>query len=252
MNCENAINQSLATLAGPFEKVQDFLAADAACIAHLVSLSDECSATMAQMARELLQRAREEDNEFKFQTLLRALFQRSQPEALDLAIEALASPDADDKEAYVRPLVELEEPRVFSALIDFVTSAPSTDSDEETENEGWALVEAIDWLRYHRVGRAAPSVLLRLNEYAYRVRRAAIDFVVSLDLQDAAPRLVQQLDREDDPDNLKALLDGLLKWNYVAALPRLRSALNSEPAKGNELLEKPLRSAIALLESSVR
>jgi HEAT repeat protein len=246
MDCENSIKESLASLDVVPERTQDFLATDEKCVAQLVSLDHECSSSMARIARELLKPAREGD-EYKLQVVLRALFRRNQPEALDIIIEAIVSPDTDDKETYITYLLEFDGPRVTSTLIDFVASALPMSSDEELEDAGWALVKAIDALRYHRIDQAASAVLPRLMDKAYRVRRAAIDFLVDLDIKGAASSFIQCLDQEDDPDNMEALIGGLQKWNYAPAVPYLQRALESRLAHENDSVREALQGAIAKL-----
>jgi HEAT repeat protein len=250
MDCENAINESLASLDIAQERVQAFLAADEACVARLVSLSDECSASMIRIARDLLQHARRDNNEYKLQVLLRALFQRKHPQTIELVMEALGAPDASDKEAYLTFLLEFDDPRVVPMLVDFVASLPVTADDEEGEDENWMLVKAIDALRYYRVERATPILLLRLDDHAGRVRRAVIDFLVELDVKSAAPSLALRLDREDDPDNMKALVGALVGWNYVAALPRLRRMLEEGACNDDEPLRKVMSAAVAALAAT--
>jgi HEAT repeat protein len=252
MDCENAINESLASLDITQERVQDFLSADEACVARLVALNKECSASMTRIARDLLRRAAQDDNEYKLQVLLRALFQSKHLQTLDLVIEALLGGDATDKETYMTLLLEFEDPRVAATLVDFVASAPATGGNEETEDEGWPLVKAIEALRYYRVEQATPIVLIRLDDRASRVRRAAIEFLTTLDIRSAASSFVEHLDRDDDPDNLRALVGGLMKWHHIAALPRLRRMLDEELANDNEALRKALTAAIAALDAKSR
>jgi hypothetical protein len=121
---------------------------------------------------------------------------------------------------------------------------------QEGEDENWMLVKAIDALRYPRVERAAPILLLGLDDQAGRVRRAVIDFLVELDVKSAAPSFVLRLDREDDPDNMKALVGALVGWNYVAVLPRLRRMLEKGACNDDEPLRKVMSDAIAALAAT--
>ena len=65
-------------------------------------------------------------------------------------------------------------PRVSRALVEFLASAPATGQDDAAADEGWALVKAIEALRYYRVEQVTPRILDRMNDGSARVRRAAI------------------------------------------------------------------------------
>lgn len=241
MNCEKIINETLSVLDTPPERVQDFMAADQACIARLVSLNAECSASMIRIAHEMLQHAHQDCNEYKLQVLLRSLIQRKHPQTLDLVIEAFRSLHTSDKELYVTLLQDFDDPRVAATLIDFVATTSSMDVDDDQIG---VLAKAIDLLRHARVERAAPTLLLRLNDHAERVRAAVIDFLVELGIKSAAASFMLQLEQETDPDNLRALVNALAGWNYVDALPPLRRILEGDMSNDNELVHKSIDEAI--------
>ena len=219
------------------------MAADEACIAKLTSLDVECSLSMIRISREMLRHARQDNNEYKLQVLLRSLFQRRHPQTLDLVIDAFRSPSTSDKEIYVTLLREFDDPRAMSALIDFVSATSDVDDDDQAG----LLVQVIDALRHARVEAAVPILLLRLHDREDRVRGAIIDFLVELEIKSAGASFVLSLERETDPDNLRALVNALAEWNCIDALLPLRRLLGRDLASDNELLHKSLSDAIKAL-----
>jgi len=198
---------------------------------------------MMRISREMLQYAQQDNNEYKLQVLVRSLFQRKYPQTVDLVIEAFRSPNTSDKEIYVTLLREFDDPRAMSALIDFVSAT----SDADDDDQAGLLVQVIDALRHARVERAAPILLLRLHDREDRVRGAIIDFLVELEIKSAGSSFVLGLERETDPDNLRALVNALAEWNCVGALPPFRRLMGGDLAHDNELLHKALSDAIKAL-----
>jgi len=190
----------------------------------------------------MLRDAQQDNNEYKLQVLLRSLFQRKHPQILDLVIDAFRSPNTSDKETYVTLLQEFDDPRVASTLVDFVAAASDADDDQVG-----VLVKVIDTLRHARIERATPILLLRLNDRADRVRGATIDFLVELAIKSAAASFMLVLERETDPDNLRALVNALAEWNYIDALPSLRRLLGGALSNDNELVHEALSDAINTL-----
>lgn len=245
VDCNRQITDALAALDREPERVQDFLAVDQACVAQLVALDAGCAAALAAAARTALANARDEASEYKLQALIRALFQRKDPAALDLVVEALASATATDKESYLTFLLEFDDPRVASAVLAFATARLARADGHA--NEDWALIKAIEALRYYRIEQAAPVLIGRLGARAERERREIIDFFAELDLRSAAPAFTERLEREDDPDNLAAIAAALASWHYVAALPVLQRLRDTGAARDDGHLRDAVTDAIARL-----
>jgi hypothetical protein len=246
VDCNRQISDALAALDLDPERVQDFLAVDQACVAQLVALDAGCAAALAAAARTALANARDEASEYELQALIRALFQRKDPVALDLAVEALAT--ATDKESYLSFLLELDDPRVAPAVLSFATTRLGRIDDHA--NEDWALIKAIEALRYYRIEQAAPILIGRLGAQAERERREIIDFFAELDLRSAAPAFTERLEREDDPDNLAAIAAALASWHYAAALPALQRLRDTGAARDDGDLRDAVADAIARLDAA--
>jgi HEAT repeat protein len=203
---------------------------------------------MMQVARELLRHAQHDNNEYKLQVLVRSLFYRKHPQTLDLVISALESPDVSDKDIYVALLDELEGPRAEAALVAFVAAAPHTDDGNIQAD---VLVKAIDVLRRSGVEQAAPILLGKLNDGDERVRAAVIEFVTEMGVKSAVESFVLRLEREDDPDNLKALVNALVEWECIDALPYLRRTLEGTLSSDSESVREAIEDAITALTAKV-
>jgi len=248
VDCSRQISDALAALDLDPQRVPDFLAVDLACVAQLVALDAECSAALAAAARTALANARDDASEYKLQALIRALVQRKEPAARALVVEALASTTATDKEAYLSFLVELDDPRAAPAVLAFAAARLARVDDHG--NEDWALIKAIEALRYYRVEQAAPVLIGRLGARAERERREVIDFFAELDLRSAAPAFTERLEREDDPDNLAAIAAALASWHYAAALPGLQRLRDTGAARDDGDLRDAVTGAIARLTAA--
>lgn len=248
MNCERAIAEILESLDEDQDTVQGFMRLDAKCAEQLSALSNNCSSELVTTAKGLLENARDDDNEYKLHVVLRALLRRKQPEALGLISEALASQGTMDKETYVTYLQEFNgDARAIAALAQFVAAGYSTEDDPE----GWALSKAIDSLRYNKVRRSAAAVLQRLGDEASRVRRAAADFLIALDVEESGAIFEQKLEHENEPEVVEGLVNGLMKWERVSALPELERILKQEFVQENESLRKTLNNAISTFRAKL-
>ena len=210
MECEEMIRSLLDSLDVLFESAQKFSEAEFQCVKQLAELDDTCSDDMIRMARDLMQRSAEsERSEYEFQVLLQALSHREYSGLLELTAEALMSEKTVDKESYVSFIVSLEDHRAIPALIHLVASHQSTEDEE-----GWAVSKAINALRVYQATQASSIIIPRVMDISDMVRMAAIKFLIKMDIKSAAETFAEQLRREDDPDILRALTDGLRAWSY--------------------------------------
>jgi hypothetical protein len=81
-----------------------------------------------------------------------------------------------------------------------------------------------------------------------RVRSVAIDFLLDLDVHEAAPAFIEQLSKEDDLDNLEKLISGLVSWKRTDSLPILRDILASDWVKADEELQVVVKDCYSGLE----
>jgi hypothetical protein len=228
MNCLDTIHRTLSSLDVAQERVQEFFATDEECIAQLVALSEECSPAIESVARSLLGDAQQEGNEYKLQVLIRVMYQRQQPGIISFVSEALLAAQTTDKEAYVSFLLEIDDPLVAGPLLQFAGSVAPPEPSEEPTGEGWALVKALEGLRYYRMKDAIPIALAHLADSSERVRRAAHDLLTELEAKNAAPNLLAQLAREDDEDNAIAMIHTLANWHYQPAQSTFRRLLETD------------------------
>ncbi len=250
MDCLDTIRRTLSSLDLAQERVQEFFATDEECIAQLVALTAECSPAIESVARDILRDAQQDGNEYKLQVLIRVMYQRQQSCVLSFVSEALLAAQTIDKEAYVSFLLEIGDPQVARPLLQFAASVAPSQPDEEPTGEGWALVKALEGLRYYKTKDAIPIALAHLGDSSDRVRRAAHDLLAELDAKDAAPNLLAQLAREDDPDNEIAMIRTLVNWRYQPALSEFRRLLETGMMSEMIGLRDVLKNAIESLSQS--
>ena len=247
MDCLDIIHRTLLSLDVAQERVQEFFATDEECIAQLVALNEECSPAIESVARGMLRDAQQEGNEYKLQVLIRVMYQRQQSCVLSFVSEALLAAQTIDKEVYVSFLSEIGDPRVAQPLLQFAASVAPSEPDEEPTGEGWALVKALEGLRYYRMKDAIPIALAHLADSSDRVRRAAHDLITELDAKNAAPNVLAQIAREGDPDNAIAMIRTLVNWRYRPAFFEFRRLLETGTMGGSAAVRDVLKDAIETL-----
>ena len=147
MKCEEVIWQILGLLDQESKSVQDFLKIDKNCVQSLISLDKACCNALVIAARDLLRCANDEQNEYKFQAVLRAIISRQQSETFELISDAFESNEAIDKETYLNYLCDFGDSRAVPKLIRFLEQY-ETVNDETQKNASFVSLvkEAIDHL----------------------------------------------------------------------------------------------------------
>ncbi len=244
MECKKLIWDILSRLDAEYESPAQVSELDYECLTMLDELAAECSEALLQTGQELLNHSDEsDDGEYKFQVVLQALVSRDQPGALELNAEALVSKKTQDKEAYVELLESFEDPRTVPALMYAIEADHSTG-----EEEGGVRYKAINALRRVGAKEVASMIIPYVQDQAYRVRGAAIEFLISFNIHEAAPIFVDQLAEEEIPSNLEKLIDGLVSWKQTDALPVLRELLASDWVRNNQALQAAVSYGILTLE----
>lgn len=244
MECEEIIYNALSRLDVEYESPSQVGELEYECLNLLFQLEPECSQALVQMGQELLDHANaSEDIEYKFQLVLQALARRQQPDALTLNIEALLSGKTRDKEAYVELLATFENPHAIPALLHAIKA-----DDSIGEEEGQVRHKAIYVLGRLGAKKVASEIVPYVKDSAYRVRSAAIDFLVNFDIREATPVLIDQLREEEDPTNLEKLIFVLVSWKQTEAIHTLQNLLSSDWIRNDKALERKISDAISILD----
>jgi HEAT repeat protein len=244
MECEKIIFDILSRLDVEYENPTQIGELEYECLTLLSQLDAECSEALMRTGQNLLDRSdQSEDIEYKFQLVLQALAKRHHPGALEINIAAVSSEKTRDKEAYIELLATFENPLAIPVLIHAIKVDDSTG-----EEEGWVRSKAIEVLRRLGAKEAASMIIPYIMDCAYRVRKAAIEFLVNLNIGEAVPIFVDQLSQEEDPINLEKLIFGLVSWKRTDTLPELRELLASDWVRNDQTLQKKVLDAISALE----
>ncbi|WP_158839562.1 HEAT repeat domain-containing protein [Saccharothrix deserti] len=93
------------------------------------------------------------------------------------------------------------------------------------------LVTVLEALASLGAGSSAPAARRYVASADPALRSTAIGFLYSYDTPDAAPYFLARLPDETDPDLVRTLVDGLVAWNHVEAVPLLArmSAATDDP-----------------------
>ena len=177
--CRERILGYLSMLDANHDTVQKFLEIDQECVARLERLEDGCSQEILAIANEMLESlSAGEDNEYKIQVIIRAMYKRNEPTILDFIRGTLRHEGAVDKETYVTYLVDMADPRIIPLLIEFLESEFACENEE-----GTVIVKAIDALRAYRAKEAIEAVIARINDKSSLVREAATNFLRELEVK---------------------------------------------------------------------
>lgn len=245
MQCEKIIHQTLDAMGFKFEKPHQLVESWNKCLRILCQLGEECSDALMQIGKELLNSVNRDASEIedKLWMVLEAIARRNQSGALELTAAALFNEKTKRKEEYVDILARFEDGRAIPALIHAVKADCSTG-----DMGGWTRYKAINALLRLEAREAALMIIPYVKDSVDRVRSVAIDFLLDLDVHEAAPAFIEQLSKEDDLDNLEKLISGLVSWKRTDSLPILRDILASDWVKADEELQVVVKDAISGLE----
>lgn len=246
MKCEDQLQDILSRLDKQSESIQERVEIWNDCLVILKQMEPECSCAFVQTAQEILRQNNPlyVQDERKLQLILWAISKNNKSTAIELASAALNSDKTGDKEEYVDILDNLNDPRTIPALM----SALELDHSVGKLG-GMARAKAINTLLLFNAQEAKYLIMLCVKDSVYRVRKAAIRFLLELDIAEAAPVFIEQLKEEDDPDNLECLIDGIICWEQTKALPALRDILSSEWVHNDEYLREIVEDAISELQA---
>lgn len=245
MECEKIVHDILDGMGFQFDKPEQLIESWNKCLRMLCQLGDECSDALMRIGQELLDRVggKESEIEDKLWMLLEAIARRNQSGALELTAAALVSEKTRRKEEYVDILDRFEDPHAIPALVYAVEVDRSTG-----DMGGFTRYKAINALLGLNAKEAASIIIPHVQDSVERVRSAAIDFLLDLDVHEAAPVFIEQLAKEDDLDNLEKLISGLVSWKRTDSLPILRDILASDWVQADEDLQVVFKDAISGLE----
>jgi HEAT repeat protein len=198
-----------------------------------------------RIGQDLLDRVDESESEIeeKLWMVLEAIAGRSQAGALELIVSALVSEKTRRKEQYVDLLDRFEDPRTIPALMYAVEADFSTG-----EMGGWIRSKAINALLRLKATEAASMIIPYVKDSIDQVRSVAIKFLIDLNVLESAPVFVEQLAKEDDPDNFEDLISGLVLWKRTESLPVLANLLASDWVQADEDMKVVVKDAILELE----
>jgi len=240
MNCRKLIYEILDGLDVDFETVNEFVQADKKSVETLKELSVTCSEQMRKITEDFLERVQEqEENEYKFQVLIRALAGRKDMQTLRILTTALLKTEAADKNTYISFIEQLNDPKTVPWVIEFL------DSNELTEGNEEAVSRAIDFLRFNQARAAAKIVISKLNDESSEVRLSAIYFLKALDVREAESNLIEQLGYEDNSENMQLIIQILKNWKTNELSSILRKLLISETIKKNSELQEIIIAEMA-------
>jgi hypothetical protein len=245
MKCKDKLEDILNHLDEQADSIEQEVDTRNQCLKLLKQIEPECSGTFVQTVQEFLSQNEPLDGqaERKLQLILWAISNDNKSTVIGLASAALNSNKTRHKEKYVDILDSLEDPRTIPSLM----SAIELDSSVGYWG-GMARYKAINGLLMLEAQEAKSLIIPCVKDPVYRVRHAAIRFLVDLDICQAAPVFIEQLKQEEDPDNLELLIEGIVSWQQTDALPVLRDILASEWAKNDEYVGEVVEDAILDLE----
>lgn len=246
MECEEIIHNILNSMGFKFETPDQLVESWNKCLVTLCQLGEECSDSLIQIGQELLDHVDENDSklEYKLWMVLEAITRRNQAGALELTAAAIFNEKTKRKEEYVDILAHFEDPQAIPALIYAIEVDHSTG-----DMGGWTRSKAIDALFCLNATEVASIIIPYVQDSVYRVRSSAVNFLVNLDIRSAAPIFIEQIAKENDPDNLEDLIAGLVLWQGTDSLPILKGILESNWAKADEDLRTVVEEAISDIET---
>lgn len=245
MECEKIIHTTLNNMGFQFETPDQLVESWNKCLKILCQLEEQCSDALMRIGQDLLDRVDESELEIeeKLWMVLEAIACRSQAGALELIVSALVSEKTRRKEQYVDLLDRFEDRRTIPALMYAVESDCSTG-----EMGGWIRSKAIKALLRLKATEAASMIIPYVKDSVDQVRSVAIKFLIDLNVLESAPVFVEQLAKEDDPDNFEDLISGLVLWKRTESLPVLANLLASDWVQADEDMKVVVKDAILELE----
>lgn len=246
MNCTEAVKDILSRLDADRETPNARIELWNECQKLLQKLPSECSDELSQVGNNLLDQINNSSEslvEIKLLILLWSMVARKQPEAFNLITEALLNEHTLAKERYVDLLDDLEDRRAEPFLISAIESNRGVKTGE-------VRFKAIRALLSLNAIEGLPTIMSCITDPVDKVRNIALKFLVQLDIRQASDIFVTQLAEEDDPDNVELLVEGIVNWQRVDALPTLKQLLDSQWAEHDEDLGETLADAIKTLEQA--
>lgn len=162
----------------------------------------------------------------------------------ELVEKALLHPRFHWKERYIQVLDEFADPASIPVLLALLRQQGSM-------SEADVDVRAVVIQSLTSVFKAAnirDVILPHLEDPAPRVRRAAAEYVWTLDIVEAGDALIARLAEEDDPSVFELILECLERWRRTDALPVCEQLVRSMDPALTDFIE-PLTETIEALSN---